>query len=258
VAFKQVARNWLVLGLSLGSLGLMHCSSKDDGNEGAAGSASSSAGKGGSASVAGTSSSAGSGIATTGGMASKPEGSAGKSTSGGSGGASSGSGGGGSGGALSTPECKAEADCGLGQTCTDGKCVVKTCTPPKTEFSYTPAKPATTVSLAGSLNSWSTTASPLTLDAASGAWKGSFQLDAGTYQYKFVVDGTNWVSDPKNPDTVDDGFCGFNSQISLDCDGVLAPQGVHGSGCPPQGEGGAGGSAGEVEPGSGGSGGEHD
>lgn len=265
MAFKQVARNWLVWGLAFGSVGLMHCSSKDDGSDGAAGSSASagssanSAGKGGSVSSAGTSSVAGSGIATTGGTAPKGDGGGGKSAAGGSSGAASGGGGGtASGGGATAPECAVEADCGLGQTCADGKCVVKTCTPPMTEFSYTPAKPAKTVSLAGSLNSWSTTASPLTLDAGSGTWKGSFQLDAGTYQYKFVVDGTNWVSDPKNPDTVDDGFCGFNSQISLDCDGVMAPQGVHGSGCPPEGEGGAGGGAGEGEASDGGSGGAHD
>lgn len=160
---------------------------------------------------------------------------------------SAGKGGGGTagtGGAPSAPECTKEQECGAGQTCTAGKCVVKPCVPPETEFELEPSEVATTVSLAGSHNAWSTTASPLTFDAGSGVWKGSFKLPAGTYQYKFVIDGTKWIPDPGNPDTVDDGYCGFNSQITIGCEGPEPAQGVHGDGCPPDGAGGAGGESG--------------
>jgi hypothetical protein len=45
-----------------------------------------------------------------------------------------------------------------------------------------------------------------------GAWTGSRMFPAGTYLYKFIVDGTQWIADPGNPDGVDDGFGGKNSR----------------------------------------------
>jgi hypothetical protein len=45
-----------------------------------------------------------------------------------------------------------------------------------------------------------------------GAWAGSRIFSAGTYLYKFIVDGTSWIADPANPDMVDDGFGGKNSR----------------------------------------------
>ena len=44
-----------------------------------------------------------------------------------------------------------------------------------------------------------------------GAWTGTHAFTAGTYQYKFIVDGTQWIADPDNPNSVDDGFGGKNS-----------------------------------------------
>ena len=44
-----------------------------------------------------------------------------------------------------------------------------------------------------------------------GGWTGSHDFDAGQVQYKFIVDGTDWINDPTNPDVVDDGFGGTNS-----------------------------------------------
>ena len=44
-----------------------------------------------------------------------------------------------------------------------------------------------------------------------GAWTGSHAFEAGQVQYKFIVDGNNWINDPTNPDQVDDGFGGKNS-----------------------------------------------
>jgi hypothetical protein len=39
-----------------------------------------------------------------------------------------------------------------------------------------------------------------------GAWTGSYPFQAGTHQYKFIVNGTEWILDPTNPETVDDGM----------------------------------------------------
>jgi hypothetical protein len=49
---------------------------------------------------------------------------------------------------------------------------------------------------------------------ADGVWTGSRQFAAGSYLYKFIVDGTQWIADPGNPDSVDDGFGGKNSVYS--------------------------------------------
>jgi hypothetical protein len=46
---------------------------------------------------------------------------------------------------------------------------------------------------------------------ADGAWTGSYVFEAGAHQYKFIVDGSNWINDPTNPDEIDDGFGGKNS-----------------------------------------------
>ena len=44
-----------------------------------------------------------------------------------------------------------------------------------------------------------------------GAWTGNYDFAAGSYQYKFIVDGTQWIADPTDPDSVPDGFGGTNS-----------------------------------------------
>lgn len=70
---------------------------------------------------------------------------------------------------------------------------------------------AKSVHLAGSFNSWSTSADPMTKDA-QGRWTLLKELPAGSHQYKFVVDGgAQWKEDPANPNTTDDGYGGKNS-----------------------------------------------
>jgi len=44
-----------------------------------------------------------------------------------------------------------------------------------------------------------------------GSWTGSYQFMAGSFQYKFIVDSSNWIADPSDPNTVPDGFGGVNS-----------------------------------------------
>lgn len=86
-------------------------------------------------------------------------------------------------------------------------------------FSYVNDQ-ATTVELAGSFlgaEDWATSKQPM--EKVNGVWRITTQLDEGPNQYKFVVDGDNWISDPANPDGVDDGFGGQNSYLELSCDG---------------------------------------
>ena len=46
---------------------------------------------------------------------------------------------------------------------------------------------------------------------ADGAWTASYTFTAGPHQYKFIVDQSQWITDPTNPDQVDDGLGGKNS-----------------------------------------------
>ncbi len=78
---------------------------------------------------------------------------------------------------------------------------------------FTYAGPATSgVALCGDFNGWATTADPMT-QAADGTWTVTKKLAAGSYAYKFLVDGSNWKTDDGNTQTQDDGFGGKNSVV---------------------------------------------
>ncbi len=69
--------------------------------------------------------------------------------------------------------------------------------------------------LAGNFNGWkpSDPAYQLTDDDGDGTWSLTIKLAAGTYQYKFVLDGTTWIKDPYAPGEAPDGFGGRNGQF---------------------------------------------
>lgn len=88
-------------------------------------------------------------------------------------------------------------------------------------FEYDPgARSVSSVSVAGSFNDWSVTAWPMTRDAGSGLWTLTRELEDGEHQYKLVVDGSEWITDPRNPDTAPDGFGGSNSVLRVSCTGT--------------------------------------
>lgn len=58
---------------------------------------------------------------------------------------------------------------------------------------------ATTVSVAGSFNSWSDTANPL-VSEAGGTWSVDVPGDQRGETYKYVIDGTLWKNDPRATD----------------------------------------------------------
>jgi hypothetical protein len=76
---------------------------------------------------------------------------------------------------------------------------------------------AQTVWLTGDFVSWGGNpgagAAEMTKDG-NGVWNVLRTMNAGSHQYKFIVDGTNWIADPGNPNFVDDGFGGRNSVYS--------------------------------------------
>ena len=59
------------------------------------------------------------------------------------------------------------------------------------------APDAKEVHLVGNFNNWKTTETPMKKDK-KGIWKKTLSLEAGKYQYRFVVDG-NWENDPSCP-----------------------------------------------------------
>lgn len=73
---------------------------------------------------------------------------------------------------------------------------------------------ANSVAVAGSFNQWNTKANPLKKDD-NGFWILELELIPGTYQYKYVINGNDWLIDPINPNTVDDGLGGKNSTFEV-------------------------------------------
>ena len=74
---------------------------------------------------------------------------------------------------------------------------------------------ATSVSVAGSFNGWSATATPMTKND-EGVWTATVDgLEAGEYQYKFVVNGDTWMLDPMNGNVVTEADGNQNSAFYI-------------------------------------------
>ena len=84
------------------------------------------------------------------------------------------------------------------------------------EFTYTDPY-AASVNLAGIFNNWSTNETPLVM-GEDGVWRVVMPLGPGRYEYKFVVNGTEWVADPDNPRV--SGSYG-NSELIVDAEGKV-------------------------------------
>ena len=75
---------------------------------------------------------------------------------------------------------------------------------------------ATQISLAGSFNKWAEDVL-LMEPAPGGCWGIEIPMLApGDYQYKFLIDGKNWIEDFTNPYREPDGFAGFNSVLKVE------------------------------------------
>ena len=70
------------------------------------------------------------------------------------------------------------------------------------------------VYVAGEFNQWNPTAKKMAYKARSGVYTATVKLAAGTYQYKFVIDGT-WCADPENVNAVPNDQGTFNSVIEV-------------------------------------------
>ncbi|HNV68320.1 MAG TPA: isoamylase early set domain-containing protein [Candidatus Ozemobacteraceae bacterium] len=79
-------------------------------------------------------------------------------------------------------------------------------------FAYENAA-AKTVSIVGDFNDWNKDKNPLTLE--NGVWKTSLMLKPGRHEYKYVVNHTDWITDPKGGETVADKYGGRSSVIDV-------------------------------------------
>ena len=81
------------------------------------------------------------------------------------------------------------------------------------EFSLE-APGATTVAVAGDFSGWE---SDFVLDDADGdgIWTGRIPITPGLHQYMFVIDGTDWVTDPRAQRYSDDGFGNRNAILAV-------------------------------------------
>lgn len=79
-------------------------------------------------------------------------------------------------------------------------------------FEYADPK-ATSVSVVGDFNDWNKDVSVMKNE--NGVWKCSMSLKPGRHEYKFVINQTDWICDPKAKDTVADKYGGTSSVIEV-------------------------------------------
>jgi hypothetical protein len=77
---------------------------------------------------------------------------------------------------------------------------------------------AQSVHVAGSFNGWAGTLAdggwPL-MNVGGNRWAATLGVPAGHHTYKFVIDESDWIADPGNPNTEGDGVGGVNSVIDV-------------------------------------------
>jgi len=66
-------------------------------------------------------------------------------------------------------------------------------------FRFAAPETATSVHLAGSFNGWSRSAEPMAREGDSATFVATRTLPPGRHEYKFLVDGQHWHTDPDNP-----------------------------------------------------------
>ena len=70
------------------------------------------------------------------------------------------------------------------------------------------------VSVVGNFNGWDAQADPMH-PQEDGSFYGKVHLIPGTYEYKFVLNGENWIADPSSGEYISDGYWGHNSMLNV-------------------------------------------
>ena len=75
---------------------------------------------------------------------------------------------------------------------------------------------ATSVWMTGTFSQWAPNPPGAIefVQSGGGGWDGSYDFPAGQHAYKFIVNGNNWILDPTNPNTMDDGMGNTNSAFT--------------------------------------------
>lgn len=74
---------------------------------------------------------------------------------------------------------------------------------------------ATSVAVAGDFSEWEGLNALTDVDG-DGVWTGRIRLEPGVHQYMFVIDGSDWVTDPRAERYSDDGFGNRNAVIAVE------------------------------------------
>lgn len=82
-------------------------------------------------------------------------------------------------------------------------------------FEYRAELSLQTVNLAGTFNGWDKSSSPMRLAADGKTWRLAVPLKPGKHLYKFVLNGEQWITDPKATRNEDDGNGHTNSVLML-------------------------------------------
>lgn len=75
------------------------------------------------------------------------------------------------------------------------------------------APEASSVHVTGDFSSWSKQGIALEDLRGTGIWTADVMLPPGIYQYTFILNGNEWVADPRAVSQVDDGFGQTNSVV---------------------------------------------
>jgi diguanylate cyclase (GGDEF)-like protein len=86
--------------------------------------------------------------------------------------------------------------------------------PHRERLVYRPYRPVSSVALVGSFNNWDHRYDPM-VPLEDGAYAIEIRLSRGTYQYKFVLDGVEWIPDPGRSERTADGLGGENSVLRI-------------------------------------------
>lgn len=71
--------------------------------------------------------------------------------------------------------------------------------PRNVSFDFVSPSAAESVAVVGGFNNWDRAALPLNLQLDGKTWKGSAEIAPGVYPYLFVLNGNQWIKDPKAP-----------------------------------------------------------
>ena len=83
------------------------------------------------------------------------------------------------------------------------------------------APEAASVHLTGDFLEWSPEGLALADPRGTGVWTADVPLPPGIYQYTFVIDGSEWLPDPRAVSQVDDGFGQMNSLLIVPSGGEV-------------------------------------